>query len=286
MPSSLHWWTTDRDERCLPTMARRCSRLRHLTCHSRNPALPKPESTEGQGWTAWGQPLGMRELQAGCSGLESGIDGRLAGRNCSRFWKQGAPNRCCLQWQTRPYPHGSLTTIAWWRNRRPAPAGHPSPAPWVGWRELSGGSGTLRLGSGMARGRANTGDKMMTLVASAAGQRRRLYATTPMRCAPGRRPAPVRQHSARTPSSEGLGGHLLLTQLPVGACPSTRPALSRQSPVPPGPGAAGGEADPSGDGSAPDASYLRSRIAFCETLCDWPRRERASSSGYTGVPVG
>ena len=38
----------------------------------------------------------------------------------------------------------------------------------------------LNLGS--APGRANTGDKMMTLVASAS--------TTPMRCAPGGRPAP------------------------------------------------------------------------------------------------
>ena len=48
-----------------------------------------------------------------------------------------------------------------------------------------------RLDLGRAPGRANTGDKMMTLVASAS--------TTPMRCAPAGQPAPWAVWSRRPP---------------------------------------------------------------------------------------
>ena len=74
--------------------------------------------------------------------------------------KQGAPNRCCHR--TNPtVSASSLTTIAWWPmpacSCRPAPAGH------LGLRELV----DHHLDLGGAPGRANTGDKMLTLVASA-----------------------------------------------------------------------------------------------------------------------
>ena len=53
------------------------------------------------------------------------------------------------------------------------------------------------LDLGSAPGRANTGDKMMTLVASAlAGA---TASTTPMRCAPGGRPASWAARSRRHP---------------------------------------------------------------------------------------
>ena len=59
-----------------------------------------------------------------------------------------------------------------------------------------------RLDLGDAPGRANTSDKMMTLVASAL--------TTPMCCAPGGRPAPwaarSRRHPPWAPSCAASGG--------------------------------------------------------------------------------
>ena len=74
--------------------------------------------------------------------------------------KQGAPNRCCHR--TNPtVSASSLTTIAWW----PMPACSCRP-PWpgtLGLRELV----DHHLDLGGAPGRANTGDKMLTLVASA-----------------------------------------------------------------------------------------------------------------------
>ena len=69
--------------------------------------------------------------------------------------KQGAPNRCCHR--TNPtVSASSLTTIAWW----PMPA---TLARHLGLRELV----DHHLDLGGAPGRANTGDKMLTLVASA-----------------------------------------------------------------------------------------------------------------------
>ena len=74
--------------------------------------------------------------------------------------KQGAPNRCCHR--TNPtVSASSLTTIAWWPN-----AGLLLPATLarhLGLRELV----DHHLDLGGAPGRANTGDKMLTLVASA-----------------------------------------------------------------------------------------------------------------------
>ena len=74
--------------------------------------------------------------------------------------KQGAPNRCCHR--TNPtVSASSLTTIAWW----PMP-GLLLPATLarhLGLRELV----DHHLDLGGAPGRANTGDKMLTLVASA-----------------------------------------------------------------------------------------------------------------------
>ena len=74
--------------------------------------------------------------------------------------KQGAPNRCCHR--TNPtVSASSLTTIAWWPN-----AGLILPATLarhLGLRELI----DHHLDLGGATGRANTGDKMLTLVASA-----------------------------------------------------------------------------------------------------------------------
>ena len=65
------------------------------------------------------------------------------------------------------------------------------------------------LDLGGAPGRANTGDKLMTLVASGHG-RRRLPSTTPMCCAPGGRPAPwaarSRRHPPGGPSCAASGG--------------------------------------------------------------------------------
>ena len=69
--------------------------------------------------------------------------------------KQGAPNRC--RHRTNPtVSASSLTTIAWW----PMPA---TLARHLGLRELV----DHHLDLGGAPGRANTGDKMLTLVASA-----------------------------------------------------------------------------------------------------------------------
>ena len=53
-----------------------------------------------------------------------------------------------------------------------------------------------RLDLGRAPGRANTGDKMMTLVASALAA---TASTTPMRCAPAGQPAPWAVWSRRPP---------------------------------------------------------------------------------------
>ena len=57
-----------------------------------------------------------------------------------------------------------------------------------------------RLDLGDAPGRANAGDKMMTLVASALAAATAL--TTPMCCAPGGRPAPWAARSRRHPPWE------------------------------------------------------------------------------------
>ena len=65
-----------------------------------------------------------------------------------------------------------------------------------------------RLDLGDAPGRANTSDKMMTLVASALAGATAL--TTPMCCAPGGRPAPwaarSRRHPPWAPSCAASGG--------------------------------------------------------------------------------
>ena len=66
-----------------------------------------------------------------------------------------------------------------------------------------------RLDLGDAPGRANTGDKMMTLVASALALGATAL-TTPMCCAPGGRPAPwaarSRRHAPWAPSCAASGG--------------------------------------------------------------------------------
>ena len=84
---------------------------------------------------------------------------------------------------------------------------------------------------GRAPGRANTGDKLMTLVASAPRFRGgRLWpaatvSTTPMRCAPGGRPAPWAARSRRRPppAFARAGSGRLPAQLPVGPCPPVGP---------------------------------------------------------------
>ena len=95
------------------------------------------------------------EEASGCSS-ESGI--MVLEQKPAR--KQGAPNRCCHR--TNPtVSASSLTTIAWWPN-----AGLLLPATLarhLGLRELV----DHHLDLGGAPGRANTGDKMLTLVASA-----------------------------------------------------------------------------------------------------------------------
>ena len=102
--------------------------------------------------TALGTAL---EEAIGCSS-ESGI--MVLEQKPAR--KQGAPNRC--RHRTIPtVSASSLTTIAWW----PMPACScrpPSPGTWA-----CGNSSTITLTPGGAPGRANTGDKMLTLVASA-----------------------------------------------------------------------------------------------------------------------
>ena len=74
--------------------------------------------------------------------------------------KQGAPNRCCHA-TTPTVSASSLTTIAWWP--MPACSWRPRSARHLGLRELV----DHHLDLGGAPGRANTGDKMLTLVASA-----------------------------------------------------------------------------------------------------------------------
>ena len=74
--------------------------------------------------------------------------------------KQGAPTRCCHR--TNPtVSASSLTTIAWW----PMPACSCRP-PWPGTWACENSS-TITLTSAARRDGANTGDKMLTLVASA-----------------------------------------------------------------------------------------------------------------------
>ena len=95
------------------------------------------------------------EEARGCS-CESGIV--VLEQKTAR--KQGAPNRCCHR-TIPPASASSLTTIAWW----PMP-GLLLPATLarhLGLRELV----DHHLDLGGAPGRANTGDKMLTLVASA-----------------------------------------------------------------------------------------------------------------------
>ena len=101
--------------------------------------------------TALGTAL---EEAIGCSS-ESGI--MVLEQKPAR--KQGAPNRCCHR--TNPtVSASSLTTIAWW----PMPAcSCRTLARHLGLRELV----DHHLDLGGAPGRANTGDKMLTLVASA-----------------------------------------------------------------------------------------------------------------------
>ena len=95
------------------------------------------------------------EEASGCSS-ESGI--MVLEQKPAR--KQGAPNRCCDR--TNPtVSASSLTTIAWWP--MPACSCRPPLARHLGLRELV----DHHLDLGGAPGRANTGDKMLTLVASA-----------------------------------------------------------------------------------------------------------------------
>ena len=97
----------------------------------------------------WGS---AREAAGGCSS-ESGI--MVLEQKPAR--KEGAPNRCH---RTIPTESASPLTIRLVANG-PAPAGHPRLAP--GLRELV----DQHLDLGGAPGRANRGDKMLTLVASA-----------------------------------------------------------------------------------------------------------------------
>ena len=112
------------------------------------------------------------------------------------------------------------------------------------------------LDLGGAPGRANTGDKMLTLVASALAYRRR-------RCA-------ARWWDGRCSRLRGQGAiHPgdLPAQLPVGACPSTRP---REPPVVgPGLGRWGRTRR-----LAPDLCWTRPSAR----PMDWPRRERATTA--------
>ena len=82
----------------------------------------------------------------------------------------------------------------------------------LGLRELVG----HHLDLGCAPGRANTGDKLLTLVASAAGGRRLHRRRRCAACWWDGRCSRLRGQGAIHP------GHLP-AQLPVGACPSTRP---------------------------------------------------------------
>ena len=137
---------------------------------------------------------------------------------------------------------------------RADPSGHPRPG--LGLPQLV--QQCLDLGN--APGRANTGDKMMTLVASAPLAATVL--TTPMCCAPGGQPAPGRHgQGALHP------GHLP-AQFPVGPCPPTgpgEPELLAQA------WAAG-----AGPSDAPFTIDLDSTI--CEGPTDWPRRAPATTA--------
>ena len=91
--------------------------LAFLLEYSSNKLGSKPESTEGR---PWGQPL---KKPCGCSS-ESGI--MVLEQKPAR--KQGAPNRCCHR--TNP----TVSAVLFDDHEpggqcRPAPAGHPSPAP-------------------------------------------------------------------------------------------------------------------------------------------------------------
>ena len=149
------------------------------------------------------------EEASGCSS-ESGI--MVLEQKPAR--KQGAPNRCCHR--TNP----DRIRILFDDHRLVANAGLLLPATLarhLGLRELV----DHHLDLGGAPGRANTGDKMLTLVASAlAGG----DCIDDARCA-------ARWWDGRCSRLRGQGAiHPgdLPAQLPVGACPSTRP---REPPV-------------------------------------------------------
>ena len=126
----------------------------------------------------------------------------------------------------RPYPHpGFDDDNAWWP--MPACSLPATLARHLGLRELHRGRHHLDLGG--APGRANTGDKMMTLAGFRAYGGGRTASTTPM---------PARRRDGRCSRRAWSRRHPpwahLPAQLPVGPCPSTRP---REPPVVgPGPG--------------------------------------------------
>ena len=137
-----------------------------------------------------------------------------------------------------------FATIAWW----PMPPLLPATLARQGLRELV----DHHLDLGGAPGRANTGDKMLPLV----GGRRRLHRLR-------------RRRRSRAGGTVGVPVGAIqgtFLQLPVGACPSTRP---REPPVVGRAWAAG-----AGPGDSPLTIDLDSTIYEL----DWPRRERATTA--------
>ena len=133
-----------------------------------------------------------------------------------------------------PLEHPDRIHVAFDDHRLVANAGRLLPARLA----LGLGLGELvarRVDLGRAPGRANTGDKMMTLLASAPRFRGgRLWpgataSTTQTCCAPGGRPAPWAARSRRhpPPAFARAGSGDLPAQLPVGPCPSVGPGEPR-----------------------------------------------------------
>ena len=123
--------------------------------------------------------------------------------------KQGAPSRCCHR--TIPtVSASSLTTTAWW----PMPACSCRPPLHSTWglRELVG----HHLDLGCAPGRANTGDKLLTLVASALAGGDFIDDADALRAGGT---VGVLGCVVKAPSTLGT----FLRSFRWGACPSTRP---------------------------------------------------------------
>ena len=140
------------------------------------------------------------------------------------------------------------------------------------------------LDLGSAPGRANTGDKMLTLVASAprfrGGRvwRAATASTTPMRCAPAGQPAPwavYGQGALHPPLSRGQALGIFLRSFPVGPRPSTRPG----EPGAAGPGLAGG------GGTRRHAVHHRPRFHHLRDLPTNQVFQTAPAAGLRGRPV-